>query len=109
MTATTQLYRHSLSLVTDLYQLTMAAGYWQHGLADREAVFYLSFRELPFANGFAVSCGLSQLVQWLQALRFTSDDLDYLRSLTGNDDQRLFDDDFLGYLADLKFTCDLDA
>ena len=109
MTATTQLYRHSLGLVTDLYQLTMAAGYWQHGLADREAVFYLSFRELPFANGFAVSCGLSQLVQWLQAFRFTSDDLDYLRSLTGNDDQRLFGDDFLGYLVDLKLTCDLDA
>ena len=109
MTASTKLYRHSLGLVTDLYQLTMAAGYWQHGLADRESVFYLSFRKLPFASGFAVSCGLSQLVQWLESFRFSDDDLDYLRSLTGNDDQRLFDDDFLEYLGDLKFTCDVDA
>lgn len=109
MTASTQLYKHSLGLVTDLYQLTMAAGYWQHGLADREAVFYLSFRELPFASGFAVSCGLSQLVQWLEDFRFTGDDLDYLRSLTGNDDRPLFNDDFLAYLGELKFTCDVDA
>jgi len=109
MTASTQLYKHSLGLVTDLYQLTMAAGYWQHGLADREAVFYLSFRELPFASGFAISCGLSQLVQWLEDFRFTGADLDYLRSLTGDDDRPLFDDDFLAYLGELKFTCDVDA
>jgi nicotinate phosphoribosyltransferase len=109
MTAPTELYRHSLSLVTDLYQLTMAAGYWQHGLAEREAVFYLSFRKLPFASGFAISCGLLPLVQWLESFRFTSDDLEYLRSLTGNDAQQLFDEKFLEYLADLRFTCDVDA
>ena len=109
MTAPTELYRHSLSLVTDLYQLTMAAGYWQHGLAEREAVFYLSFRKLPFASGFAISCGLLPLVQWLESFRFTTDDLEYLRSLTGNDDQQLFDEKFLEYLGDLRFTCDVDA
>ena len=109
MTAPTELYRHSLSLVTDLYQLTMAAGYWQHGLAEREAVFYLSFRKLPFASGFAISCGLLPLVQWLESFRFTTDDLEYLRSLTGNDAQQLFDEKFLEYLADLRFTCDVDA
>lgn len=109
MTATTQLYRHSLSLVTDLYQLTMAAGYWQHGLADREAVFHLSFRELPFSSGFAVGCGLAQVVQWLQGFQFTDHDLEYLRSLTGNDEQPLFREDFLQYLAALEFNCDVDA
>ena len=109
MTATTQLYRHSRSLVTDLYQLTMAAGYWQHGLADREAVFHLSFREPPFGSEFAVCCGLEQLVEWLLDFRFTDHDLDYLGSLTGNDNEPLFQEGFLGYLADLKFNCDLDA
>ena len=109
MTTTPQLYRHSLSLVTDLYQLTMAAGYWQHGLADREAVFHLSFREAPFSGGFAVCCGLSQVVEWLQDFRFRNHDLDYLRSLKGNDDQPLFGEDFLQYLAELEFSCDVDA
>ena len=52
------LYRHSLSLLTDLYQLTMAYGYWKNGMAEREAVFHLFFRKNPFKGGYALAAGL---------------------------------------------------
>ena len=55
-----RVYRHSLALLTDLYQLTMAYGYWKLGRADREAVFHLSFRKNPFGGGYAVACGLAR-------------------------------------------------
>ena len=55
----TDLYRPSLALLTDLYQLTMACGYWHAGLAEREAVFHLFFRTQPFAGGYAIACGLA--------------------------------------------------
>jgi len=57
------LYRHSLSLLTDLYQITMAFAYWKSGLRDREAVFHLFFRKNPFQGGFAVACGLGPFVE----------------------------------------------
>ena len=52
-------------LLTDLYQLTMAAGYWKAGHARQEAVFHLFFRRLPFAGGYAVAAGLADAVEWL--------------------------------------------
>src|SRR5690349_11767104 len=54
----TNLYRPSLALLTDLYQLTMAYAAWRSGNADREAVFHLFFRKTPFGGGFALVCGL---------------------------------------------------
>ena len=53
-----QIYRPSLALLTDLYQLTMAYGYWKSGLAEKEAVFHLYFRKHPFNGGFTLACGL---------------------------------------------------
>jgi nicotinate phosphoribosyltransferase len=103
------LYAPSLSLVTDLYQLTMAYGYWQQGMQDREAVFHLYFRKAPFQGGYAVAAGLALAVDWLENLRFSAEDLSYLGSLRGSKGGVLFPPEFLDYLRELKFTCDVDA
>lgn len=97
------------ALRTDLYQLTMAAAYFRAGLAEREAVFHLSFREHPFGGAFAVACGLAQVVETLEALRFAEEELDYLRDLRGANGGRLFDAAFLDSLRALELRCDLDA
>jgi len=97
------------SLLTDLYQLTMAYGYWKQGMQDRESVFHLFFRKNPFRGGYTIAAGLAQAVQFLNNFGFTSDDIDYLRDLKGNDGEPLFEEGFLSYLLDLKFTCDLDG
>jgi nicotinate phosphoribosyltransferase len=103
------LYAPSLSLLTDLYQVTMAYGYWQQGLQDREAVFHLYFRKAPFQGGYAVAAGLAYAVDYLQNLRFSEDDLAYLGSLKSSQGTAMFPADFLQYLRELKFTCDVDA
>ena len=58
------LYRPSLALLTDLYQLTMAYGYWRSGMADRLAVFQLSFRHHPFGGAFSLACGLAYAIDF---------------------------------------------
>lgn len=103
------LYRPSLTLLTDLYQLTMAYSYWHQKRADREAVFHLFYRKNPFQNGYALASGLAQVIDFLSDLSFEADDLAYMRELAGNDGRPLFSDDFLGYLRDLEFSCDVDA
>ena len=102
-------YGQSLALVTDLYQLTMAYGYWKEGIAEREAVFHQFFRQAPFGGAFAVAAGLATAVEWLRELRFEAEDCDYLATLTGADGRPLFDTEFLSYLSKLKFRCDVDA
>jgi nicotinate phosphoribosyltransferase len=103
------LYGQSLALLTDLYELTMAYGYWKLGTADRNAVFHLAFREHPFNGGFTIACGLHSAIEYLQSLRFEGSDLEYLATLTGNDGAPLFEPAFLEFLAELRFTCDVDA
>lgn len=88
----------SLSLHTDLYQINMAETYWEDGTHERNAVFEVFFRKLPFGNGYAVFAGLEHVVEYLQDFRFTESDLDYLRNELG------YGDDFLSYLKDLRFT-----
>lgn len=104
-----KLYGHSLSLLTDLYQLTMAYGYWKLGIADRRAVFHLAFRKQPFGGGFAIACGLHEAIEYLQRFRFHASDLEYLATLKGNDGNPLFDRGFIDYLAGFRFACDVDA
>ncbi len=104
-----QFYRDSLGLFTDLYELTMAQGYWKLGRADDEAVFHLEYRSNPFGGGYAVACGLDYLVDYLQGLHFGATDLEYLATLKGNDDKALFDPGFLKYLGGLVWACDVDA
>ncbi len=102
-------YRPSLALLTDLYQLTMAYGYWKAGVLNREAVFAMTFRSHPFAGGYTVACGLGCLAGYLDEFRFDESDLAYLETLRGNDDKPLFDAAFLDYLARLTPACDVDA
>jgi nicotinate phosphoribosyltransferase len=96
-------------LLTDLYQLTMAAGYWKCGKAEQEAVFHLFFRKLPFSGGYAIAAGLGDVITWLQHFRFSTAELDYLATLPGRDGKPLFERAFLDYLATLEWRCDVDA
>ncbi len=104
-----QRYRIPLVLLTDLYQLTMANGYWKTGKADMEAVFHLFFRQNPFEGGFAVTAGLEDALSYLDALAFESEDLDYLAGLRGKNNEPLFEEGFLRLLVQAKFRCDVDA
>jgi nicotinate phosphoribosyltransferase len=96
-------------LLTDLYQLTMAAGYWKCGKAEQEAVFHLFFRKLPFAGGYAIAAGLGDVVDWLKGFRFSQAELEYLATLPGRDGLPLFERGFLDYLGEMTWTCDVDA
>ncbi len=87
----------NLTMMTDLYQLTMMYGYFKKGMAKNEAVFDMFFRPLK-TSSYAMMAGLENLVYYIQNLHFTQDDVAYLRSLN------LFDEDFLENLKTLKFT-----
>lgn len=104
-----QLYAPSLALLTDLYQLTMAYGYWKLGLADRRAVFHLYFRKTPFGGGYALACGLEDAADYVERLRFDASDLDFVATLIGNDGQPLFDVGFIDALRRMEPACDIDA
>lgn len=97
------------ALLTDLYQLTMAQGYWQLGRAEQEVVFQLTFRKNPFGGNFTVNCGLANAIEYLAELHFTMEELDYLGDLTDANGKALFQQAFLKYLQNLRFTCDVDA
>ncbi len=101
--------RTSPALLTDLYQLTMAFGYWKSGRSDDEATFHLSFRNLPFHGGYAVACGLQDAMDYLEGFAFDPGDLAYLSNLTGADGAPLFEPAFLRHLSELRFACDVDA
>jgi nicotinate phosphoribosyltransferase len=109
VSALKNLYGASLSLLTDLYQLTMAYGYWKLGMDQRRAVFTLAYRKQPFGSGFAIACGLHEAIEYIEQFRFDQSDVDYLATLTGNDGGALFDRGFLDYLRRLEFKCDVDA
>lgn len=106
-----QLYRPGLGLLTDLYQLTMAHGYWlRESRGERiDAAFHLFFRKLPFGGGFAVASGLEAALDYLTGLRFDAEDLAYLAGLTGADGRPLFEPGFLEFLAAFRFRGDVDA
>src|SRR5262245_11629595 len=97
-------YGGSLALLPDLYQLTMAYGYWKSGMHQREAAFHLFFRRHPFKGGFTVACGLAYVLEYLERFRVEPDDVDYLAGLTGGDGRPLFDRGFLDYLAGLRLS-----
>ena len=97
------------SLLTDLYQLTMAQGYWQTGKAETDACFHMYFRDYPFKGGYAVACGMAQLAEIVDTFQFSPEDLAYLESLDAPAGGKLFDKGFLNYLADFSLDCDIDA
>src|ERR1700757_1326305 len=101
---------HSFTaLTTDLYEVTMACGYYKAGVIDHEAVFHVTFRENPFGGQFTVACGLATAIDFLRALHFTDTEVDYLGSQRGNDGKPLFASRFLDYLRGLQLTCNVDA
>ncbi len=89
------------ALLTDLYQLTMTYGYFREGKAEQPVVFDMFFRQLPPNCGYAIAAGLEQVAEYLQGLKFSEQDLDYLAGLN------LFDHNFIDYLREFRFTGNL--
>ncbi len=109
MSHVSDLYRHSLATLTDLYELTMGAGYELAGVADRETVFALSFRTLPFGGGYAVMAGVDDALAVLEGMRFDATDIDYLAGLRSPGGVAIFGRPFLDRLGAFEFSCDVDA
>ncbi|MBN2164008.1 MAG: nicotinate phosphoribosyltransferase [Pontiellaceae bacterium] len=103
------IYTGKMALLTDLYQITMAYGYWKMGRVEDDAVFHLFYRRAPFGGSYAIACGLEMVVDYLSNFRFEEDDIEYLATLTGNDGFPLFEKGFLDYLRDLELDCDIAA
>ena len=93
----------NLTLLTDMYELTMMQGYFKNAHANVDVIFDMFYRRNPDGNGFSICCGLEQVIDYVENLRFNKDDIDYLSSLG------IFDGDFLDYLADFRFTGDIYA
>jgi nicotinate phosphoribosyltransferase len=96
------------ALLTDLYELTMALGYWKERRAEQEAAFHLYFRTAPFRGGYTIACGLEPALAYLEGLRFTDEDLAYLATLRGADDLPLFPREFLDALGSMRLALDVD-
>ncbi len=91
----------NLTMLCDFYELTMANGYFQKGFQDKITYFDLFFRRCPDGGGFAIAAGLEQIVDYIQELHFSPEDISYLR------ERKLFSEEFLSYLSDFKFTGDI--
>ena len=109
MPVPSQLYRPSLALLTDFYELTMAFAAWKTGIERREASFSLAFRQNPFHGGFTIAAGLEDAMDLVANLRFTDDDLAFLRAQRGADGAPLFEEPFLEHLRALELDVDVDA
>jgi nicotinate phosphoribosyltransferase len=92
-----------LNLLMDFYELTMANGYFKDGRHEDIAVFDVFFRSIPDRGGYAIFAGLEQIIEYIEHLSFDSKEIDYLRSMN------LFEEGFLEYLKNFKFTADLYA
>src|SRR3954471_19986094 len=103
------LYGQPLTLLTDLYQLSMAAAAWKTGIEDREAVFHLLFRRAPFRSGFTVAAGLATALEYLREMHFSADDLRYLAGLCTDSGEPMFEAGFLEHLRGLTLRLDVDA
>ena len=91
----------NLSMLFDFYEMTMANGYYRTGMQEHVTFFDVFFRRVPDGGGFAIAAGLEQLVEYIQNLHFDEDDIAYLSS------KNLFQEDFLDYLRDFRFTGDV--
>ena len=91
----------NMTMLCDFYELTMANGYFESGYADRITYFDAFFRSVPDKGGFAIAAGLEQLIDYIEDLHFTDEDIEYLRG------RKLFSEEFLEYLRDFKFTGDI--
>lgn len=99
--ATTSFERNNLTMLTDFYEITMANGFFETGNGDRTVYFDMFFRRIPDGGGYALMAGVEQLVHYLNNLSFTDEDIAYLA------ERKLFHPDFLEYLRNFKFSCDV--
>lgn len=93
---------NNLTLLTDLYELTMMQGYFKNP-SNQTVIFDMFYRTNPCGGAFAISAGLEQMIEYIENLRFTEDDITYLRDL------HIFEEDFLDYLSTFHFTGDIYA
>ncbi len=93
----------NLTMLTDLYELTMSYGYFKQNMHKEEAIFDMFFRKSVGKSAYAVVAGLEQVIDYIENLGFEDEDIEYLRSLN------LFDEEFLGFLSELKFTGEIYA
>ena len=93
----------NLTLLTDLYELTMMQGYYKNKSQNETVIFDAFFRVNPFGGGYSIMAGLAQVIDYIKNLHFSEADITYLRSL------KIFDEDFLDYLKDFHFTGDIYA
>lgn len=93
--------RTNMTMLTDLYELTMMNGYLQNEMKDRRACFDLFFRSVPESGGYAIMAGVQQMIDYLSDLKFEDEDIDYLESL------QIFEPDFIEYLENFEFACDV--
>ncbi|HAT4106619.1 nicotinate phosphoribosyltransferase [Clostridium perfringens] len=91
----------NLTMLVDFYELTMANGYFKNGIENKIAYFDMYFRRVPDGGGYCIMAGVEQLIEYLSNLNFSEDDIAYLRS------KELFCDEFLDFLINFKFTCDV--
>ncbi len=91
----------NLTLLTDFYELTMANGYFENGMGDIISYFDMFFRNVPDGGGFAIMCGLEQLIDYMENLSFDKEDIEFLRS------KGIFSEGFLEYLRNFRFSCDV--
>lgn len=91
----------NLTMIMDLYELTMANGIFTSDMRDTVTYFDMFFRRVPDDGGYAIMAGLEQLIEYMNNLRFEEDDIEYLENL------HLFSDEFIDYLKNFKFTCDV--
>lgn len=101
--------KSSWQLLTDFYELTMAYGYWKSGRMEMPAVFTLFFRSNPYGGGYALVSGLEAVISYLEAYRFTDDDLRYLSTLQTSKGAPWFEPAFLEYLGKSRLSCDIEA
>lgn len=93
--------RINMTMLTDFYELTMANGYKESGMQNQIAYFDMFFRNIPDEGGFAITAGLEQLIRCLESLKFEEEDLQFLRK------KGIFSEEFLEYLKEFEFTCDV--
>jgi nicotinate phosphoribosyltransferase len=91
----------NLTMLVDFYELTMANGYLDNNVGDKIAYFDMFFRRVPDGGGYCIMAGVQQLVEYMSNLRFTEDDIEYLAK------KNVFSQEFLDYLKNFKFTCDV--
>ena len=102
-------YKPSLSLLNDLYQISMAYGYWKSGRHNHESMFQLFFRSTPFGGGFAIAAGLDSVVDYIRNFSWSKEDLDYVGSIRGADGKPIVCQDFLDYLKNTPLEVSIDA